>query len=313
MDFLENLASECGSVSGFPAESAGGAMDEDDVKAPGWAEDILRVASRVPRRPPQRGGDPYAWLDEPWEDVARRRPGEGLVQESRSRWERDEASWSWRVGAEGEYVLAEALKELIEPRGLGRLRRGRGATPWCVLHGPKIGSAAVADVDHVLVGPPGLVVINAKMLSPKYPVTLHDGEVAVGTFRRDFVRKVREDAGRTRWLLATAADAVLERRRRGDLPSAWDFSGSWGVLERFAAGVRGAGAGQWPPVTPALGFVGSGGLEEQMGPVVVARASTISRMLRERPSVVDARHVSALYELARRSTTWTRDAPRGRW
>ena len=41
---------------------------------------------------------------------------------------------------------------------------------WSILHGVKVGSRAVADIDHVLVGPPGLIVINTKKLDPRYPV-----------------------------------------------------------------------------------------------------------------------------------------------
>jgi hypothetical protein len=291
--------------------------DDQEVRVPAWAEVARRQAfSRPAPQRPSPGRERHRWLDEPWQDLASNLPGAGLLSTAAVQRQVGESDLSWRVGADGEDVLANALTELTHPRRVARwLRRGENDAPWLVLHGAKIGASARADLDHVLIGPPGVIVINTKKLDPRYRVTIDDGEIYTGRFSTDFVAKASRDAERAWWLLASAAQAVVARRVRGDLPPDWDLSPHWVAVESVAAQARSAppssgAANRWPPTIPALAFVGSGSVEERAASPVVARASTICRALREHRVALDKSQVLAIYELARRSTTWTRDVSR---
>lgn len=289
--------------------------DDREARVPAWAERARRQALSQP--PPQRRSpsELHRWLDEPWLDLASNLPGAGLLSTAAVQRQVGESDLSWRVGADGEDILANALTELTRPRRVTRwLRRSENDAPWLVLHAAKIGASARADLDHVLIGPPGVIVINTKKLDPRYRVTIDDGEIHTGRFSTDFVAKATRDAERASWLLVSAARAIVARRARGDLPSAWDLPSHWAAVESIASGASSArpnsgAASRWPPSIPALAFVGSGSVEEQLASPVVARASTICSTLRQHRVALDRGHVLALYEIARRSTTWTRETP----
>lgn len=145
-------------------------------------------------------------------------------------------------------------------------------------------------------------------------MTLQDSEICTGRFSTDFIAKATHDAERARWLPASAAQAVVARRTSGDLPPGWDLTPHWAAVEGLARANDASPApdrARWPPVVPALAFVGSGSVEERASSPIVARASTICRTLRQHSNVLDKSQVLALYEIARRSTIWTRDVPRG--
>lgn len=289
--------------------------DEQEASVPAWAERARRQAFSRPEPPryaPASGL--HRWLDEPWQDLAANIAGLGLLKTAAMQRESGEADVSWRVGAMGEDVVANALTELTRPSRFSRwFQQSGNDAPWLVLHGPKVGASARADLDHVLIGSAGVVVINTKKLDPRYRVTLQDGEIYTGRFSTDFIAKATRDAERARWLLASAAQAVVARRTYGDLPASWDLSTHWAAVDSVASANEaspGPGLARWPPVIPALVFVGSGSVEERASSPVVARASTICRTLRQYRDVLEKSQVLALYEIARRSTTWTRDTPR---
>ena len=175
----------------------------------------------------------------------------------------------------------------------------------------KVGAAAVADIDHVVVGPPGVVVVNTKQLDPRYRVTIKNGEIRNGRFPTDFTRKAAEDAQRASWLISSALSAMVDRRARGDLPEGWDLTPHHETVERLAE--RGSAeprTGSRLPVLSAVVFVGSGSVEQQSWPVVVARATNLRQVLLERPGVLTEAEALVLHHVARRSTTWTRKPPR---
>jgi hypothetical protein len=86
--------------------------------------------------------------------------GDGAAEQSRLAAERvarlkrqldhaERTTKAWDAGAVGERVVAEKLSELV-PRG------------WYVLHDVHWPGRPKANLDHVLVGPGGVVVVDAK-------------------------------------------------------------------------------------------------------------------------------------------------------
>lgn len=278
------------------------------AKVPAWAETERRktVAQQMPQ---QRGVDPHRWLDEPWDDLAKNLPGYGLLREATKRRRAGQDDLSWRTGADGEDVVATTLRALTHPGRTGwGWRRSAPAPVWRVLHGVKLGSAAVADLDHVLIGPPGLIVINTKKLDPRHRVTLRDDELYNGRYPTGYLQNSLREARRASKLLGSALAAVTARTARGDLPISWDLSQHQQAIARLATrSPTPAGSPNALPVIPAIVFVGSGSVDEQPSPVLVARNATLCRRLQERRTALPKPQVAALYEIARRSTIWTRD------
>lgn len=128
--------------------------DGDTARVPAWAEVARREALARPT-PRQPEVDLHGWLDEPKHDLATNLPGYGLLREATRRRQACESDLSWRIGADGEDVVATALRALTHPcRPARTLRR---STPGAVqvLHSVKVGVAAIADLDHppVVVAP----------------------------------------------------------------------------------------------------------------------------------------------------------------
>ncbi|NOK32369.1 NERD domain-containing protein [Corallococcus exercitus] len=95
---------------------------------------------------------------------------------------------AWRLGAEGEEQVG-ALLEGLRPHG------------WAVEHDVTIGQKG-ANVDHLVIGPPGVFVINTKLVSAD--VWVSGPVVKVGAFRTDFVEKLEAEAMRVRKKLLAA-------------------------------------------------------------------------------------------------------------
>jgi hypothetical protein len=171
-----------------------------------------------------------------------------------------------------EVLLAEALRWLTEPNVLARLTRRR--PPWRVLHAVPVGVGR-GDIDHVLIGPPGVVVVN---------VEHHRG------------RAVRVEGDRL-----TVDDEPVEHvtraRERAEL------------VGRLMSAARGGEAA--PPVTAALAVVAdslataSGGQHPQG--VLVATPAGLLRLVTALPAALDDREIDELYAVARRLGTWTRE------
>jgi Domain of unknown function (DUF5710)/Nuclease-related domain len=133
------------------------------------------------------------------DDLARNAPGIGVTHEAarRRQTEGEGADRSWRVGADGEATVAEVLAVLTTPSRLDRLRRR--APAWHVLHAVPIGTGR-GDVDHVLIGPPGVVTINTKHHRAGR-LALAGEELTVNGRKTDYVPKARREAERAGALL----------------------------------------------------------------------------------------------------------------
>ena len=174
-----------------------------------------------------------------------------------------------QVGTEAR--LAEALRCLTEPGRLARLARRR--PPWRVLHG--VPANPRRDLDHVLVGPPGVVTVE---------VARHAGRsVAVDGDRLTVDGEVVDDVSRAR----------VEAERVG----------------RLLAAARDGGA--VPPVTAALAVVAESvavapGRERPQG-ILVATPANLPRRITTLPTELADDEIDELYAVARRLGTWTRE------
>ncbi|UER54513.1 NERD domain-containing protein [Kineosporiaceae bacterium SCSIO 59966] len=105
------------------------------------------------------------------EDMARRaaaREAELVEQLARARRNRQ----AWEAGAAGERAVARALEAL-------------GENGWRVLHDVHWPGRPKANLDHVAIGPGGVIVIDAKNWSGT--VSVHDGVLRQNGYRRDQV------------------------------------------------------------------------------------------------------------------------------
>ena len=213
-------------------------------------------------------------------DLAGNLPGAGVVHEGgrRRQVEGAGADRSWRVGADGEAAVAELLAQLTAVSWWGRLRGHR--PEWRVLHGVPLGDGRGnerGDIDHVLVGPPGVVTINTKHHRAGR-LDLYGEQLVVNGRRSDYVPKARREAERAAGFLAAAAAAT-------------------GLVGPELAGRM--------RVRPLVVVVGARLLVRERAPGVnVVMTDRLLSTLRALPSALVPDEVDAVFELARRASTW---------
>ncbi|MFD0688140.1 nuclease-related domain-containing protein [Actinomadura fibrosa] len=160
------------------------------------------------------------------------------------------------VGARGERTVG------------GRLDRWARRQGWHVLHAVPVGRNG-ADIDHVLIGPFGVVTVNTKTTRSK--VWVGENGMLVGGTKVDYLRNSRHEAKRARTLLAAAC-------------------------------------GRHVPVQPVVVFVGAKGFTVRGGGpkdvAVLADVRALKRWLRRRGRVLTPEMVAAVHAAARRPTTW---------
>ena len=205
----------------------------------------------------------------PVTDLAGNYPGRRVGHEAaRRRAEQGPgADRNWRLGADGEQRTARLLESLT-----GRTRRDRllGRPPsWRVLHSVPVAGGS-ADIDHLLIGPPGVCVINTR--HHRHRRVLLDGEaLVVDGFRTEAVPRARVEGSRARELLGPRI---------------------------------GPGAGP-VPFRPVIAVVGAA-MQVRRWPddVIVATEGALVAALRGLSPVLDAYRVERVYEVARRAGSW---------
>jgi len=169
---------------------------------------------------------------------------------------------SFAIGARGERVVGR------------RLNRWAAAAGWHVLHAVPVGHRG-ADIDHVVIGPFGLVTVNTKTTSTS--VWVGQFGMVVGRTKVDYLSKSRAEG-------------------------------------RRAAALASAAAGWRVPVQPVIVFVGARRFTTQRGGpadvAVLPSAGALRRWLRRQPAVLSPDRVAALYAVARRPGTWQRSPRR---
>jgi hypothetical protein len=163
---------------------------------------------------------------------------------------------SFAIGARGERVVG------------GKLNRWAAAADWQVLHAVPVGHRGT-DIDHVIIGPFGLVTVNTKTTATS--VWVGERGMKVGRTTVDYLRKSRAEARRA---------------------------------ARLVSAVTG-----WPvPVQSVIVFVSARRFTVRRGGpgdvAVLPSPRALRRWLRKQPSVLSPGQVAEIYAAARRPGTW---------
>lgn len=247
--------------------SASGVEQQPPAIAVAVAEPVING------RDPEHHLSPESKTGADWEDLARHRPGlmareqaVALKQAAPVRTFLPRAlgvhtdERAWRVGADGEELVAAQLHRLA-----------RKDPHWRFLHAIPVGEKG-SDIDHLAVGPGGVFTLNAKH-HPRANVWVRGDTFMVNGQRFPYIRNSRHEATRAARLLTEACD--------------------------FPVVVTGV-------VVP----VGANSLKLKDTPadIAVVPRSMLRRWLTRQPATLTEGVVDAIYEKARRSTTWRRRA-----
>lgn len=162
---------------------------------------------------------------------------------------------AWRIGAAAEESIGAELEGLSQHG-------------WRVLHSVPVG-AGESDIDHVLIGPPGVFTVNSKH-HPGANVWVVPRQLRVNNQPVPYLRNSRHEATRAGKLLGAVVSFPVK-------------------------------------ATPVLVFrLGSGSLtiREQPDDVLVYRATKAAKSLRRLPDLLTARAVDELFDAARWRSTW---------
>lgn len=206
--------------------------------------------------------------ERPWTDLSLNKPG--VTVSARAAQDRPQPrSWLGRLFATlGPKTSWEkgAIGEAAVAAQLGKL-----GPRWRVLHSIPVGTHG-SDIDHVVIGPGGVFTVNAKY-HPNKSVWVGGEVVMISGTRVPYVRNSRHEAERAARLLTEHA--------------------GFPVAVRGIIAVMGAERGFTVRQQPADGVV-----------AVVARRR-ISQHLSRQAEILTDRQIAAVYDAARRSTTWT--------
>lgn len=251
---------------------------EDHIEEPDLRDDFLAalVAWSAPEQQPSPSEVPDASQGaDDWYDLRDHRPGALARKQALALKEAapvktflaralgvhtDERAW--RVGADGEEMVATQLRRLTK-------RDAR----WRFLNAIPVGEKG-SDIDHLVVGPGGVFTLNAKH-HPRARVWVRGDTFMVNGQRLPYIRNSRHEAMRASQLLTAASG--------------------------FPVQVGGV-------VVP----VGSDNLSVKDAPpdVAIVNRMRLRRWLCHRPPVLAEEQVAAIFDAARRSTTWRSNTSR---
>jgi hypothetical protein len=159
---------------------------------------------------------------------------------------------AYRVGADGEEEVAWRMRKLDDG--------------WHLLHSVPVGEED-SDIDHVVIGPPGVFTLNTKNHSRK-KVWVAEKAFMVSGQKTNYLRNSRYEAARASKLLTAACgfDVQVEP-----------------IIVVIAAELT---------------------IKAQPADVHVVARKRIGKWLERRPATLSPEAVEAIYEMARRDTTW---------
>lgn len=202
-----------------------------------------------------------------WTDLALNLPGAAARAQARA----------LREAAPVRTVLARALGVKTDERAWRIGADGEEAVAaqlaklgarWRVLHAVPVGARG-SDIDHLVIGPGGVFTLNAKH-HPDASVWVRGDTFKVNGQNQPYVRNSRFEAERAARLLSAATDVRIT---------------AMGVIVVYGA---------------TRGFT----VKEQPEDVRVVARRQVARWLRRLPPALTGEQVEAMYEQARRSTTW---------
>ncbi|MFB8199436.1 nuclease-related domain-containing protein [Kitasatospora purpeofusca] len=200
------------------------------------------------------------------DDLASNRPGEGVRGMIRA--DESKRKWLVRVAAKlsgDDLTRSELSKGLDGERLVGGLLDGLRAYGWYVLHAVPLPSGA--DIDHVVIGPPGVFTVNTKH-HPDAMVWVGDKRLTVNRNSYPYIEK-----------------SSLEGSRTAELLHRW--------------------CGLAVPVHPIIAVVGARTLTHKGKPGVdVLDGARILAALGSRPPVLEAHRAAAVFDVARRRSVW---------
>jgi hypothetical protein len=212
-------------------------------------------------------------------DLASNAAGVGVAFEAvwRRKSDGEMAARSWDVGAKGERAAGQMLTRLTT---LGWWDRIRGRRPvWRVLHSVKLRNSdggQCGDIDHIVIGPPGIVTINTKH-HPRGKVLVDGDTVTINGRRTAYVAKARQEAERARSALA----AALAVEGHADLAAQL-------------------------PVQPLILVVGTmPRVRKTPDGVPVVPLQRLLPSITTLPARLGPQQVEAVFEVSRREATWT--------
>jgi hypothetical protein len=232
--------------------------------------DLPRPSPADPTDAGTRGPTP----EPAWVDLAARRPGEGVRQRAHDELEAMRAQsrvrtfWSRLTDEhtpERSWRVGADGEETVGSK-LARL----SDHGWRVLHSVPVGERD-ADIDHVLIGPAGVFTINTKTHPGKH-VTVYGKAIYVGGTRTDYLRNSKHEAQRASRLLSRAVERPVAVKPVLVILTA-----------RFQSKVT---------------------IKQQPDEVLVLTGADVPRTFTRWSPILTAREVDALYDRARRSTTW---------
>ena len=142
---------------------------------------------------------------------------------------------------------------------------------WVVLHALPVG-AGTTDIDHVVIGPGGVFIINTKN-HPGQTVWASQRAFLVSGIRHPYIRNMEYEMGRVERLLGSASGVAVE------------VSGILAIVAAKSVTVR-----------------------EKHRDVTVLSTSSVVQWLRDRPVVLDAARVAAIAGSAELATTWHQES-----
>lgn len=209
-----------------------------------------------------------------WTDLATNRPGQAARaradEELAAMRERSKVgTWiaravdaktderAWRVGADGEETIGARLDKLTQHG-------------FYVLHAVPVGNRG-SDIDHVVIGPPGVFTVNTKK-HPGKKVWVGGSTIMVDGQRKPYVRNSEYEAERASRLLSAAAGFPVVVK----------------PVLIFTTGTL------FPDVT----------IKSKPKNVTVLDRMDVPRAFKRGDKRLDAAEIDAIYDVARRSTTW---------
>lgn len=237
------------------------------AKEPGPTGPVLVAAPQPAARLPM----PTRRRDPIWVDLADNRPGQAAREQAVAHRE------AMRERSKAGTFLARMLDIKTDERSWRVGADGEEAVAarlaslephgWRMLHAVNVGTRG-SDIDHVAVGPGGVYTLNTKA-HLGHRITVYEQAILVDAYKQPYIRNSRHEAERATRLLTQACGFAVT-------------------------------------ATPLIVVLcDSLIIKQQPAGVHVVGRRDIALWLRKRPAVLAAAEIDAIWEHARRSTTWS--------